>query len=183
MFSDLAADERAELVDIGVEAHAHAWGPRGRPVDLEAWLARGLYAAMMESYRHTHLLRPRRSGAPADLQALLEQWLAVEPGLAVPITGVDDALTDRYLHGLSAADARLLWLQSTGFTRDEIARLLGVRPSAVSVRLHRLRVRLRETVESMSDLTADSTLAGSATDPARGTGRGHGHGAAGHGVA
>ncbi|MGN6577193.1 MAG: hypothetical protein ACTHKG_16080 [Nocardioides sp.] len=174
MFSDLADPERAELVQIGVDAFTHAWGPRGRPVDLEAWLARGMYAAMMESYRQSRMLRPRRSGAPADLQALLEHWLAAEHQLAVPITGVDDTLTDRYLHGLGAADARLLWLQSTGFTRDEIARHLGIRPSAVSVRLHRLRVRLRETLESMTELTADSTAA----DPARDSDRDSGHGAA-----
>jgi DNA-directed RNA polymerase specialized sigma24 family protein len=177
MFSDLADGERAELVQVGVDAFTHAWGPRGRPVDVEAWLARGLYAAMMESYRQSRMLRPRRSGAPADLQALLEHWLAAEPALAVPITGVDDALTDRYLRGLGAADARLLWLQSTGFTRDEIADLLGIRPSAVSVRLHRLRVRLRETVESMSELSTEG-VPGSVAGPAGTNDRDSGHGAA-----
>ncbi len=177
MFSDLADDQRAELVDVGVDAHTHAWGPKGRPADLEAWLARGMYAAMMESYRQSRMLRPRRSGAPADLPALLEGWLAAEHGLPTP-PAVDDVLTDRYLRGLGAADARLLWLQSNGFTRDEIADQLGIRPSAVSVRLHRLRVRLRETVESMTGLVAEPHGAGSGADPARGTERGSGHGAA-----
>ena len=177
MFSDLADDERSELVDVGVDAHTYAWGPRGRPVDVEAWLARGMYAAMMESYRQSRMLRPRRSGAPADLQALLEDWIAAEPGLPAPPV-VDDALTDQYLRGLGAADARLLWLQSTGFTREEIAAQLGIRPSAVSVRLHRLRIRLRETVESTTSLVADTHAAGSATEAARDTDRGSGHGAA-----
>ncbi len=175
MFSDLSDEQRAELVDVGVEAHTHAWGPQGRPADLEAWLARGLYAAMMESHRQSRMLRPRRSGAPADLQALLEDWLAAEHGLIPPT--VDDALTDSYLRGLGAADARLLWLQSTGFTRDEIAGQLGIRPSAVSVRLHRLRVRLREAVEPVTGALADPHTTGS-VDPGRGAERGSGHGAA-----
>jgi DNA-directed RNA polymerase specialized sigma24 family protein len=178
MFSDLADDERAELVEIGIDAATYAWGPRGRPVDLEAWLGRGLFAAMMESYRQTRMLRPRRSGAPADLQALLEHWLATEPAAALAGTVVDDALTDRYLRGLGAADARLLWLVSTGFNREEIAGLLGVRPSAVSVRLHRLRVRLRETVESMSDISAAGAGPAGSTSEAGGGERATGHGAA-----
>jgi hypothetical protein len=179
MFSDLPDDERVELVELGIDAATYAWGPRGRPVDLEAWLGRGLFAAMMESYRQTRMLRPRRSGAPADLQALLEQWLATEPAAALAGTDVDDALTDRFLRGLGASDARLLWLVSTGFTREEIAGLLGLRPSAVSVRLHRLRVRLRETVESMRDLDAATA------DPAAGgtSETGAGERASGHGAA
>jgi hypothetical protein len=177
MFSDLSDDERAELVRIGIDAATYAWGPRGRPVDLEAWLGRGLFAAMMESYRQTRMLRPRRSGAPADLQALLEQWLATEPAASLAGAVVDDALTDRYLRGLGASDARLTWLVSTGFSREEIAGLLGVRPSAVSVRLHRLRVRLRETVESMSDLAAATQPAAGSTSETGGE-RASGHGAA-----
>jgi DNA-directed RNA polymerase specialized sigma24 family protein len=177
MFSDLSGDERAERVEIGIDAATYAWGPRGRPVDLEAWLGRGLFAAMMESYRQARMLRPRRSGAPADLPALLEHWLAAEPATAAAGTVADDALTDRYLRGLGAPDARLLWLVSSGFTREEIAGLFGVRPSAISVRLHRLRVRLRETVESLGDLGV------SAADRSGGTSETSGERASGHGAA
>ena len=48
-----------------------------------------------------------------------------------------------------------------------MADLLGIRPNAVSVRLHRLRVRLRETLDPMTDTT-----------PTHDAGEDTGHGAA-----
>jgi RNA polymerase sigma factor (sigma-70 family) len=169
MFSDLSDAARAELVDAAVEAYDFAWGPPGRPDDLEAWLAAGMYAAMMAAFRERRMLRrPLRIAESTTIEALLEEWLSSEPTLAgTHLPAVDQELTDRFLRQLSPADARLLWMRCEGYTREEIADLLGIRANAVSVRLHRLRIRLRETLAPMTDTT-----------PTTDAGRDSGHGAA-----
>lgn len=155
MFSDLTDAERDDLVETAVEAWAFAWGPPGRPDDVEAWLALGMYHAMMAGFRQRRMLRrPARIGESTSLDALLEEWLSTEHlqvGGAMP--AVDQALTDRFLRQLSPADARLLWMRCEGYTREEIADLLGIRANAVSVRLRRLQLRLRESLELVSDTT------------------------------
>jgi RNA polymerase sigma factor (sigma-70 family) len=153
MFSDLSETERQELVDIALEAHASAWGPPGRPDDVEAWLASGMYHAMMHDFRERRMLRrPFRPGGPTRLDSQLEEWLSAGPSPAGgDLPSVDGELTDRFLRQLSPADARLLWMQCEGYTREQIADLLGIRPNAVSVRLRRLQIRLREALEPVTD--------------------------------
>lgn len=151
MFSDLSDIERAGLVELALEAWTHAWGPAGRPRDVEAWLARGMFSAMMHDFAQRRmLLRPARRDA-LSLDDLVEGWLAAEPapdGTESGLTG--PALVDRYLRLLSPADARLLWMRCESFTREEIADVLGIRPNAVGVRLRRLQLRLREALEPLS---------------------------------
>ena len=164
MFTDLSQAERDELVKVALDAYAHRWGPPQQPSDLEAWIAAGMHRAMMDAFRERHMLRPpARPSLATTLTALLEEWLAAAGSGPV----VDGELTDRFLRQLSPADARLLWLRCAGYTREETADLLGIRPNAVSVRLHRLRVRLRETLDPMTDTT-----------PIEHTGEDAGHGAA-----
>ena len=169
MFSDLTDAERDALVETAVEAWAFAWGPPGRPDDVEAWLALGMYHAMMADFRQRRMLRrPARIGESTSLDSLLEEWLSTEHlqvGSAMP--SVDPALTDRFLRQLSPADARLLWMRCEGYTREEIADLLGIRANAVSVRLRRLQLRLRESLEPVTDTT-----------PAKDAGDGSAHGVA-----
>jgi DNA-directed RNA polymerase specialized sigma24 family protein len=153
MFSDLTDLEREALVEIAVEAWTFAWGPRGRPAEVEPWLALGMYHAMMAEFRQRRMLRrPVRAGDALALDGLLEEWMSAE---AAPDDGelpvVDSALTDRFLRLLSPADARLLWMRCEGYTREEIAELIGIRPNAVSVRLRRLQIRLRDAVEPIAD--------------------------------
>jgi RNA polymerase sigma factor (sigma-70 family) len=165
MFTDLSQAERDELVKVALDAYAYRWGPRPQPEDLEAWIAAGMHRAMMDAFRERHMLRsPARPSLATTLTALLEEWLAADAGSGLV---VDAELTDRFLRQLSPADARLLWLRCAGYTREEMADLLGIRPNAVSVRLHRLRVRLRETLDPMTDTT-----------PVENTGEDAGHGAA-----
>jgi DNA-directed RNA polymerase specialized sigma24 family protein len=152
MFTDLSQAERDELVKVALDAYAHRWGPRPRPGDLEAWIAAGMHRAMMDAYRERSMLPPpTRPGLATPLSSLLGEWLAADAGAGLV---VEADLTDGFLRQLSPADARLLWLRCEGYTREEIADLLGIRPNAVSVRLHRLRVRLRETLDLMTDTTA-----------------------------
>lgn len=178
MFSDLSSSERRELVATACAAYLHAWGPAGRPTDLESWLATGMYAAMMRSYRELRMLRaPLRPAGAAALTGLLEEWLAAE---SLPSgSAVDDELMDRFLRQLSPADARLLWLQCEGYTREEIGGLLGVRPNAVSVRLHRLRVRLRDTVAPVESIEPTESATGPATETGAGGAGGRASGRAG----
>lgn len=151
MFSDLSDIERAGLVELAVDAWTHAWGPAGRPADVEAWLARGMFSAMMHDFaRRRMLLRPARRDA-VSLDELVEQWLAAEPAPDDTESGLSGAaLVDRYLRLLSPADARLLWMRCEAFTREEIADVLGIRPNAVGVRLRRLQLRLREALEPLT---------------------------------
>lgn len=164
MFSDLSAGERRDLVNTAVGAHQHAWGPAGRAADLEAWLAVGMYAAMMHAYGEQRMLhREVRRPRATTLEAQLEHWLAADAsGTAA---AVDAALVDRYLRQLSPADARLLWLHREGYTREEIAELLNVRANAVSVRLHRLRIRLRDTAAPVVDPLLDATGRAASAQP------------------
>jgi DNA-directed RNA polymerase specialized sigma24 family protein len=150
LFSDLAPGEREELVSDAVDAYDSAFGPVGRPRDLEAWLAMGMYRLMMDDFRTGRMLRPsvRPAGTP-ELTTLLGEWISTEPDHAGVV--VDETTMDRFVRQLSPADARLLWLTATGYTREEIGDVLGTRPNAVSVRLHRLRIRLRETLEPVLD--------------------------------
>lgn len=165
MFTDLSQAERDELVKVALDAYAHRWGPRQEPGDLEAWIAAGMHRAMTDAFRERSMLRPpARPSHAITLSSLLEEWLAADAGAGVV---VDAELTDRFLRQLSPADARLLWMRCEGYTREEMADLLGIRPNAVTVRLHRLRVRLRETLDPMTDTT-----------PAHDTGEDAGHGAA-----
>ncbi|MGZ8742564.1 MAG: sigma factor-like helix-turn-helix DNA-binding protein [Nocardioides sp.] len=165
MFTDLSQAERDGLVKVALDAYAHRWGPRPRPGDLEAWIAAGMHRAMMDAFRERHMLNPpARPSLATTLSSLVQEWLAADAGAGLV---VDAELTDAFLRQLSPADARLLWLRCEGYTREEIADLLGVRPNAVSVRLHRLRVRLRETLDPMTDTT-----------PILDTGEDAGHGAA-----
>lgn len=151
MFTDLSQAERDELVKVALDAYAHRWGPQQQPGDLEAWIAAGMHRAMMDAFRERHMLRaPARPSDATTLSSLLEEWLASDAGSGLV---VDAELTDGFLRQLSPADARLLWLRCEGYTREETADLLGIRPKAVSVRLHRLRVRLRETLDPMTDTT------------------------------
>jgi RNA polymerase sigma factor (sigma-70 family) len=155
MFSDLGDAERRDLVEAAVGAYRHAWGPAGRPDDLEPWLAVGMYAAMMHAYRDRRMLdRSVPRPTATSLEAQLEHWLAADAAAPAPV--IDADLVDRYLRQLSPADARLLWLHREGYTRDEIADLLNVRANAVSVRLHRLRIRLRETATPVVDPMLDA---------------------------
>jgi DNA-binding CsgD family transcriptional regulator len=182
MFSDLSAAERRELVDGAVDAYRHTWGPAGLPADLEAWLAVGMYAAMMQAYCEQRMLRravPRP--AATTLEGQLEHWLAADL-LGMPAV-LDLALVDRYLRQLSPADARLLWLEREGYTREEIADQLNVRPNAVSVRLHRLRIRLRDTAAPLVDPLLDSTdPQGAGFGPGRAAAGGSGSGGSGSGA-
>ena len=166
MFTDLSQAERDALVKAALDAYAHRWGPRPQPGDLEAWIALGMHRAMMDAFRERSMLPPpARPSLATTLGSLLEEWLAADAGGSGPV--VDGQLTDRFLRQLSPADARLLWLRCEGYTREEVAGLLGIRPNAVSVRLHRLRVRLGETLDPMTDTT-----------PVEKTGEDAGHGAA-----
>jgi RNA polymerase sigma factor (sigma-70 family) len=153
MFSDLTEAQRDELVDTAVEAWAFAWGPPGRPENVEAWLARGMYHAMMADFRRCRMLRrPARLGESMSLDTLLEEWISSEhPHAKNALPAVDQTVTDRFLRQLSPADARLLWMRCEGYTREEIADLLGIRANAVGVRLRRLKIRLRETLEPVTD--------------------------------
>lgn len=164
MFSDLSDADRDDLVGTAVDAYAFVWGPPGRPDDLEAWLALGMYHAMMSTFRERRMLRrPVWSKDATTLAGLLEEWLSADGSTSV---SVDEELTDRFLRQLSPADARLLWLRCEGYTREEIADLLGIRANAVSVRLRRLRIRLRETLEPVAEPTGDGA------SESRGTGHG-----------
>ena len=42
-------------------------------------------------------------------------------------------------------------MRCEGYTHEEIADLLGIRANAVTVRLRRLQLRLRETLEPVTD--------------------------------
>ncbi len=153
MFSDLTDAQRDELVDAAVEAWTFAWGPPGRPADAEAWLARGMYHAMMGEFgRRRMLVRPVRRRSASSLDDLLEGWVSTEPALAdTDPSAPGPGLTDRFLRVLSPADARLLWMRCEGYTHEEIADVLGIRANAVTVRLRRLQLRLRETLEPVTD--------------------------------
>ena len=153
MFSDLTDTERADLVETAVEAWAFSWGPPGRPEHVEAWLALGMYHAMMAGFRQRRMLRrPARLGESTSLDTMLEEWLSTEHAQADgAMPAADAALTDRFLRQLSPADARLLWMKCEGYTHEEIADVLGIRANAVSVRLRRLQIRLREAVEPITD--------------------------------
>ena len=171
MFSDLSDAERDDLVATAVDAAGFSWGPPGRPEDLEAgdleaWLAAGMFHAMMNAFRERRMLRPPfRRGDATTLDGLLERWVSTEPSFeGHDLPTVDPELVDRFLRQLSPADARLLWMQCEGYTREEIAAMLGIRANAVSVRLRRLRIRLRETLEPLTGATTTgATTAGTTT--------------------
>lgn len=170
MFSDLSDIERAGLAELAVDAWTHAWGPAGQPDDVEAWLARGMFSAMMRDFAQRRmLLRPVRRDA-LSLDDLVEEWLAAEPAPDGSEPGLNGpALVDRYLRLLSPADARLLWMRCEAFTREEIADVLGIRPNAVGVRLRRLQLRLREALEP---LTAGDAGAAAPRETEKDTGSG-----------
>lgn len=172
MFSDLSDVERDDLVAAALEAYLFAWGPPGRPENLEAWLARGMHHAMMAGFRQRRMLRrPVRGGQATSLDGLLEEWLSTESLLGDrDLPAVDAELTDRFLRQLSPADARLLWMHCEGYTREEIGDLLGIRANAVSVRLRRLRIRLGESLDPVTDPVTDAgpAVTGGAAESAHG---------------
>ena len=51
---------------------------------------------------------------------------------------------ESFLALLTPVEAWLLCLTADGFNHREIGEVLGIRSNAVDVRLHRLRIRLRE---------------------------------------
>ena len=140
MFSDLAAADRDDLVGTAIDKYYATWGQLGRPDNIEAWLATVMRNAMMDHFRRGRMLRPLRNDQDS-VEELLERWQPSEPSLSTPV--VDRDARDAFLATLTPADARLLCLKADGYSHAEIGEVLGIRPNAVDVRLHRLRIRLR----------------------------------------
>lgn len=142
MFSDLSQADRDELVSTAIEKYYATWGPLGEPNSVEAWLSTVMYRSMVDQFRRRRMLQPRAPQGDEGIDELLERWLPPAPSLSTPV--VDRDAREAFLALLSPADARLLCLKADGFSHREIGEVLGIRANAVDVRLHRLRIRLRE---------------------------------------
>ena len=154
MFSDLSAADRDDLVGITIGKYYATWGPLGRPDNIEAWLSTVMYRAMMDLFRERRKLHhPSRRAEDGSLETLLEDWMPAVPSLSAPVVAQDAA--DAFLRRLSPADARLLWLKSQRYSSREIGELLDLRANAVDVRLHRLRIRVRELLSPEPDGEGD----------------------------
>lgn len=145
MYSDLSHADREDLVGITIGKFYRRWGPLGRPDDIEAYLARTMYGALMDLYRERRMLpAPVAPVTDRTVDQVLEGWMPPAPSLSTPVA--DQDAVDAFYRQLSPADARLLWLKAQGYSSREIGEALDLRPNAVDVRLHRLRARLRGIV-------------------------------------
>lgn len=149
MFSELSPAERDDLVGTTIARYYDRWGPRGRADNVEAYLARTMYRALMDLYRERKQL-PVRPVEDDSVDNALDRLLAPAPSLSSPVVG--RAMADAFLAALDPDDARLLWLKAEGYSSREIGEFLGLRANAVDVRVHRLRRRLRELVDPESGL-------------------------------
>jgi RNA polymerase sigma factor (sigma-70 family) len=141
MFSDLSQADRDDLAGIAMGKYYETWGPLGRPRSIDAWLSTVMYRAAMDLYRERARLRPVGGAGIDPVQVLLDDRLPKAVSLSTPVVNADQV--NRFLRQLSSDDAPLLWLKAHGYSHREIGELLGMRPNAVDVRLHRLRARLR----------------------------------------
>lgn len=122
--------------DVVSEVFVSAWRRRGdRPDDVRLWLfgiARGLIANRRRSETRLQALRSR----------LAENVdLSHDPGPEE--TATETGTVVRAFDSLSARDQEVLSLVAwEGLRPSEIAEVLGIAPSLVSLRLHRARRRL-----------------------------------------
>ena len=161
MFADLSHADREDLVGITIAKFYRRWGPRDRPADIEAYLARTMYHALMDLYRERRLLpQPVAPDGSRSVESVLQGWMPPVRSLSTPV--VQQHAVSEFYRQLSPDDARLLWLKAEGYSSREIGEFLGLRPNAVYVRLHRLRQRLHELVDpEAEDGTAFGFRAGS----------------------
>lgn len=127
------------------DAYLAAWNaiPPERPAPLSAWLMRVVRNLALKRYR-ANTARKRNSFYDAALDELAESLPApeaVEDALTAQELG---ALLNRFLDGLDAT-SRTLFLRRYWFGDrvEDIARATGLSRNSVSVRLHRLRNKLR----------------------------------------
>ncbi len=135
----------ADAEECVSDAYLAVWNaiPPQRPERLGAWLLRVVRNLSVSRYRANTAVK-RNSFYDAALDELAETLAASE--------GPEDALAarelagyiDRFLSGLAAED-RVLFVRRYFFADavGDIARSLGMNENRVSVRLHRLRQRLR----------------------------------------
>jgi RNA polymerase sigma-70 factor (ECF subfamily) len=142
MFADLSQADRDDLISTAIEKYYATWGPLGEPDSVEAWLSTVMYRAMVDHFRRQRRLQPHAPPGEQSIDELLGRWLPPAPSLSTPVVNRD--AREEFLALLSPADARLLCLKADGFSHREIGEVLGIRANAVDVRLHRLRIRLRE---------------------------------------
>jgi RNA polymerase sigma-70 factor, ECF subfamily len=139
------AKNPSEAEDIAQDALLRAWRRRSTLRDgarRKEWLGT---IVRNEAFRHHEKLRPD----PVDP---VESWEGVEDDRIV--STVERADLHAALKRLSERDRKLIELRyEEDLTQEAIARRLGIPDGTVKVRLHRVRHRLREEMDSVSAAT------------------------------
>lgn len=125
--------------------------PPAEPDSLYAYLCRIARNAALDRYRSTHAARRDRNRVDflpdAELSGIVDPAADSDPACAVE-TGVLTAAIEAFLDTLPADDRRLFVLRYWFFDPvNSIAKACGVSESRVSVRLYRIRKRLRAHLE------------------------------------
>jgi RNA polymerase sigma-70 factor (ECF subfamily) len=136
------AGNPSEAEDIAQDALLRAWRRRGTLRDgarRNEWLGT---IVRNEAFRQREKLRPE----PVDMFDSKEG--VEDEGILATVERAD---VHAALERLSERDRKLIELRyEEDLTQEAIARRLGVPDGTVKVRLHRLRHRLREEIESRS---------------------------------
>ena len=130
-----AKGDREALRDLYQEMVCNLWSSRGQyrgDCSPKNWMYRVALNTAISLWRK-EVKRPRAVPLPDDI----EQWLRDEP---------DNPLYDelyRLIDLLPKADQALLYLYIDNNNEVEIASILGISPSAVGVRIHRIKQKLK----------------------------------------
>jgi RNA polymerase sigma factor (sigma-70 family) len=137
---------REDRPDLIQEMVAQLWRSFERfdgRVRFSTWMYRIAMNVAISFYRSEG--RRIRDAAPLEEQAF---DLAAADRVSESVSD-DVRLLQQLIHGLNEMDRALIILSLDGYSHDEIAEILGISPSNVSTRIHRIKQRLQREFDAL----------------------------------